>query len=67
VTGQNLRLQGHVRPAELPTMIVSGTVDKAASAALPPAPPSPLLFPTPAQESAARRVVARQWAARVGR
>jgi putative spermidine/putrescine transport system substrate-binding protein len=66
VTGQNLWLQGKARPVELPTMIADGTVDKAANAALPPAPSAPLQFPTQAQESAAKRVVARRWAARVG-
>lgn len=66
VTGQNLWLQGKARPVELPTMIANGTVDKAASAALPPAPPAPPRFPSQAQESAAERVVAKLWAARVG-
>jgi len=66
-TGQNLWLQGKARPVELPTMIANGTVDKAANAAFPPAPPTPLQFPTQAQASAAERVVARQWAAKVGR
>ena len=66
VTGQNLWLQGKARPVELPTMIANGTVDKAANAALPAAPSSPLQFPTQAQESAAEAVVAKQWAAKVG-
>ena len=66
VTGQNLWLQGKARPVELPTMIANGTVDKAANAALPPAPSAPLQFPTQAQESAAEGVVAKRWAARVG-
>jgi putative spermidine/putrescine transport system substrate-binding protein len=66
VTGQNLWLQGKARPVELPTMIANGTVDKAANAALPPAPSTPLQFPTQAQESAAENVVAKQWAAKVG-
>jgi putative spermidine/putrescine transport system substrate-binding protein len=66
VTGQNLWLQGKARPVELPTMIANGTVDKAANAALPPAPSTPLQFPTQAQESAAEGVVAKQWAAKVG-
>jgi hypothetical protein len=47
-------------------MIANGTVDKAANAALPPAPAAPLQFPTQAQESAAEGVVAKQWAAKVG-
>jgi len=66
VTGQNLWLQGKARPVELPTMIANGTVDKAANAALPPAPSAPLQFPTQAQESAAEGIVAKQWAAKVG-
>jgi putative spermidine/putrescine transport system substrate-binding protein len=66
VTGQNLWLQGKARPVELPTMVANGTVDKAANAALPPAPSTPLQFPTQAQESAAENVVAKQWAAKVG-
>ncbi|HEX9517041.1 MAG TPA: ABC transporter substrate-binding protein [Streptosporangiaceae bacterium] len=66
VTGQNLWLQGKARPVELPTMIANGTVDKAANAALPPAPSAPLQFPTQAQESAAEGVVAKRWSAKVG-
>jgi putative spermidine/putrescine transport system substrate-binding protein len=66
VTGQNLWLQGKARPVELPTMVANGTVDKAANAALPPAPSSPLQFPTQAQESAAEGIVAKQWASKVG-
>jgi putative spermidine/putrescine transport system substrate-binding protein len=66
VTGQNLWLQGKARPVELPTMVANGTVDKAANAVLPPAPSSPLQFPTQAQQSAAERVVARNWATKVG-
>lgn len=66
VTGQNLRLQGRARPVEQPTMIANGTVDKTANAALPPAPSTPLRFPTEAQQSAAEAVVAKQWAAKVG-
>lgn len=65
--GQNLWLQGTIRPAELPTMIANGTADKAAAAMLPPAPPTPLRFPTPAQLSAAGAIVARQWRFKVGR
>ncbi|MGN6794287.1 MAG: ABC transporter substrate-binding protein, partial [Streptosporangiaceae bacterium] len=66
VTGQNLWLQGKARPVELPTMVANGTVDKAANAALPPAPSTPLQFPTQAQESAAENIVAKQWSAKVG-
>ena len=66
VTGQNLWLQGKARPVELPTMVANGTVDKAANAALPPAPSTPLQFPTQDQQTAAEAVVAKQWAAEVG-
>jgi len=66
-TGQNLWLQGMIRPVELPTMIVRGTVDKAAQAALPPAPPTPLAFATPAQVPAAEAIVAKQWLSKAGR
>jgi putative spermidine/putrescine transport system substrate-binding protein len=65
VTGQNLWLQGMIRPVELPTMIASGTA--AATAALPPAPSTALVFPTLAEASAAQAVVAKQWPAKVGR
>lgn len=65
--GQNLWLQGTIRPAELPTMIANGTADNSAAAMLPPAPPTPLRFPTPAQLSAAGAIVARQWGFKVGR
>jgi putative spermidine/putrescine transport system substrate-binding protein len=65
--GQNLWLQGTIRPVELPTMIANGTVDRAAAAMLPPAPSTPLSFPTPAQLSAAGTVVARRWRSKVGR
>ena len=66
VTGQNLWLQGKARPVELPTMIANGTADKTANAALPPAPSTPLQFPSQAQQAAAEGVVAKQWAAKVG-
>jgi len=64
--GQNLWLDGKARPVELPTMTSNGTVNKAALAALPPAPSTPLQFPTQAQESAAEALVAKQWATMVG-
>jgi putative spermidine/putrescine transport system substrate-binding protein len=66
VTGQNLWLQGKARPVELSTLVANGTVDKAANSALPPAPSSPLQFPTQAQQAAAEAVVAKQWASKVG-
>jgi putative spermidine/putrescine transport system substrate-binding protein len=65
-TGQNLWLQGFARPIELPTLVSAGTVDKAAYAALPPAPASGLVFPTQAQQSAAENVVSANWPKQVG-
>lgn len=65
VEGQNLWLQGKARPVELPAMITAGTADKTALAALPTA-PSGTQFPTQAQQSAAKAIVAAQWAAKVG-
>jgi putative spermidine/putrescine transport system substrate-binding protein len=59
--GQNLWLQGAARPIELPTLTSAGTVNKAALAALPPA-PSTLTFPSNAQYTSAENVVAQQWA-----
>lgn len=59
--GQNLWLQGGTRPAELPSLISSGTVDKKALAALPAAPKGPVTFPSNAQQDAAEKVVAQQW------
>jgi putative spermidine/putrescine transport system substrate-binding protein len=64
-TGQNLWLQGMARPAELTALIQSGTVDKAANAALPPA-PATVAFPTSAELTAAADVVSQQWAAATG-
>jgi putative spermidine/putrescine transport system substrate-binding protein len=65
-TGQNLWLQGFARPIELPTLVSSGTVDKSAYAALPPAPASGLVFPTQAQQAAAENVVSANWPKQVG-
>jgi putative spermidine/putrescine transport system substrate-binding protein len=61
VTGQNLWLEGEARPIELSTLVSNGTVDKAAYAALPAAPSTPLQLPTIAQQTAAENVVAQQW------
>ena len=66
VTGQNLWLQGKARPVELPSMVSAGTVDKAAYAALPPAPSATLTFPSQAQLTTAKNVLAQQWASKVG-
>jgi putative spermidine/putrescine transport system substrate-binding protein len=59
--GQNLWLQGKARPIELPTLISAGTVDRSAYAALPPAPPGVLTFPSQEQQAAAENVVSQQW------
>jgi putative spermidine/putrescine transport system substrate-binding protein len=64
--GQNLWLEGFARPIELPTLVADGTVNKAAYAALPPAPPGPVTFPTEAQQSAAEAVVSANWTKQVG-
>jgi putative spermidine/putrescine transport system substrate-binding protein len=64
--GQNLWLQGFARPIELTTMTSSGSVDKTALAALPPAPSGALTFPTQAQQAAAENVVTQDWAKEVG-
>jgi putative spermidine/putrescine transport system substrate-binding protein len=65
-TGQNLWLQGSARPIELATLTKSGTADKKAVAALPPAPSGAIKFPSVAQTTAAEAVVAQQWAAAIG-
>jgi putative spermidine/putrescine transport system substrate-binding protein len=65
-TGQNLWLQGSARPIELATLTKSGTVDKKADAALPPAPSGAIKFPSVAQTTAAEAVVSQQWAAAIG-
>jgi putative spermidine/putrescine transport system substrate-binding protein len=65
-TGQNLWLQGFARPIELPTLVSSGTVDKTALDALPPAPSGALTFPTQAQDAAAETAVTADWAKDVG-
>jgi putative spermidine/putrescine transport system substrate-binding protein len=66
VTGQNLWLQGEARPIELSTLVANGTVDKAAYAALPPAPSATLTFPSQAQSTTAENVVTQQWTSVVG-
>ncbi len=65
-TGQNLWLQGYTRPIELSTLVANGTVNKAAEAALPPAPSGSLTFPTSAQAAAAENVVTQDWPTQVG-
>ncbi len=64
--GQNLWLQGMARPVELPTLISAGTVDQSAYQALPPAPGGSLTFPSQSQLTAAKAVIAQQWASKVG-
>jgi len=59
--GQNLWLEGSARPIELPTLVSTGTVNKAALAALPPAPSGMLTFPTQSQYTAAENMVSQQW------
>ncbi|WP_030455966.1 ABC transporter substrate-binding protein [Herbidospora cretacea] len=62
--GQNLYLKGFARPVLLPAMIADGSVDQAASAALPPVDGEPT-FPTPDQVTKANEVVASGWGAAV--
>jgi putative spermidine/putrescine transport system substrate-binding protein len=59
--GQNLFLQGGTRPIELPSLVSAGTENKAAYAALPPAPAGGITFPSIAQQNTANTVVAQQW------
>ncbi|HEX2744347.1 MAG TPA: ABC transporter substrate-binding protein [Streptosporangiaceae bacterium] len=65
-TGQNLWLQGYTRPIELATLVASGTVNKTAEAALPPAPSGTLTFPSSAQSATAETVVTQNWPTQVG-
>ena len=64
--GQNLWLQGKARPVELPALVASHTVDQAAYQSLPPAPAGGLTFPSQSQLTAAKTVLAQQWASKVG-
>jgi putative spermidine/putrescine transport system substrate-binding protein len=59
--GQNLFLEGGTRPIELSTLVSAGSEDQKAYAALPPAPPGGVTFPSIAQQNAAETVVAQQW------
>lgn len=63
--GQNLWLEGGVRPAEQAAMIAAGTIDRAASGALPPV-PSGAVFLTPAQAAHAAAYLHAHWARAVG-
>jgi putative spermidine/putrescine transport system substrate-binding protein len=65
-TGQNLWLEGYTRPIELSTLVANGTVNKAAEAALPPAPSGSLTFPSASQAATAENVVTQNWPTQVG-
>lgn len=58
--GQNLFLKGYARPALMPSMTRSGTVDSAAAANLPHVDGAPS-FPSDAQLDKAKQVVAQGW------
>jgi putative spermidine/putrescine transport system substrate-binding protein len=64
--GQNLWLEGEARPIELSTLVANGTVNKAAYAALPPAPSGTPTFPSQAQSTTAENVVTQTWSSVVG-
>ncbi|MFI6464800.1 ABC transporter substrate-binding protein [Streptomyces sp. NPDC050528] len=59
--GQNLWLKGYARPALMTSMESAGTLDKAAAAKLPQVSGTPS-FPTEAQQSKAKTVIASGWA-----
>lgn len=59
--GQNLWLKGYARPALMPAMDKDGTLDKAAAAKLPQVSGTPA-FPTEAQNTKAKTVLAGGWA-----
>lgn len=63
--GQNLWLKGYTRPIELDTLVKDGTVDKAAYAALPPAPKGAIKFPTDAELTKAQTALSQKWATSV--
>lgn len=63
--GQNLWLEGGVRPAEQAAMIAAGTIDLAASRTLPPWPPGPV-FLTPSQAGRAAAYLHAHWSRAVG-
>ncbi|WP_338676077.1 extracellular solute-binding protein [Streptomyces sp. SCSIO 30461] len=62
--GQNLWLKGHARPVLMPAMTADDTIDKAASAALPPVEGTPR-FPSEQQTAKAKETLAKGWAAAV--
>ncbi|WP_405946736.1 extracellular solute-binding protein [Streptomyces prunicolor] len=59
--GQNLWLKGYARPALMTSMESAGTLDKTAAAKLPQVTGTPS-FPTEAQQSKAKTVIAQGWA-----
>ncbi|MFJ6080092.1 ABC transporter substrate-binding protein [Streptomyces sp. NPDC092369] len=59
--GQNLWLKGYARPALMTSMEAAGTLDKTAAAKLPQVSGTPS-FPTEAQQSKAKTVIAQGWA-----
>ncbi|MCX5078511.1 extracellular solute-binding protein [Streptomyces sp. NBC_00424] len=58
--GQNLRLAGYARPAQMEAMAKNGTLDTKLAARLPTVEGTPS-FPSPAQLREARRVVQENW------
>ncbi|MGC4981925.1 MULTISPECIES: ABC transporter substrate-binding protein [unclassified Streptomyces] len=58
--GQNLWLKGYARPVLMPAMEKAGTLDKTAAAKLPAVSGTPS-FPTEAQQSKAKTVLAQGW------
>jgi putative spermidine/putrescine transport system substrate-binding protein len=63
--GQNLWLEGGVRPVEQAAMIANKTIDSAASRTLPPVPPGPV-FLTPGQAARAAAYLHVHWPRVVG-
>ncbi len=63
--GQNLWLEGGVRPAEQAAMIAAGTIDRAASRAMPPV-PSGAVFLTRSQAAHAAAYLHAHWSRAVG-
>jgi putative spermidine/putrescine transport system substrate-binding protein len=63
--GQNLWLKGYARPVLMASLEKAGTLDKTAAAKLPPVSGSPT-FPTDAQQTKAKQVVAQGWSKAVG-
>jgi putative spermidine/putrescine transport system substrate-binding protein len=63
--GQNLWLKGFARPVLMTAMQTAGTLDKAAAASLPSVSGTPS-FPTDAQQTQAKQVLAGGWSKAVG-